>query len=155
GRPGRRARHQPPAGARHRPDALGLARGLPADGRGRRPVRRPVRGPAHSRSRPKSGESMSAAPGTAPDPDDRPALSTSRSLLAHAGANDPAAWDRLIALYAPLVWSWCRKMRLQHQDAADVFQEVFKAVATHLAQFHKSKPGDTFRGWLRTITRNK
>src|SRR5262249_50127058 len=41
------------------------------------------------------------------------------------------------------------------QDAADVFQEVFQAVAAHVGGFRKERPGDTFRGWLRTITRNK
>jgi RNA polymerase sigma-70 factor (ECF subfamily) len=50
---------------------------------------------------------------------------------------------------------WCRGADLQHQDAADVFQEIFQAVATHIADFRKEKPTDTFRGWLRTITRNK
>lgn len=81
--------------------------------------------------------------------------STSRSLLARLHANDPVAWDRLIALYAPLVWSWCRKMHLARQDTADVLQEVFKAVAAHHQTFHKDRPGGTFRGWLRTITKNK
>jgi RNA polymerase sigma-70 factor (ECF subfamily) len=28
-------------------------------------------------------------------------------------------------------------------------------VATHIGRFRKDRPGDTFRGWLRTITRNK
>jgi RNA polymerase sigma-70 factor (ECF subfamily) len=81
--------------------------------------------------------------------------STSRSLLARVHANDPAAWDRLVALYAPLIWHWCRKLNLPHQDIADVFQEVFKAVAAHIPDFHRDRPGDTFRGWLRTITKNK
>ena len=40
-------------------------------------------------------------------------------------------------------------------DAADVFQEVFQAVAAHLSAFRRNRAGDTFRGWLRTITRNK
>lgn len=88
-------------------------------------------------------------------PDERAATSTSRSLLARLHTNDPQAWDRLIALYAPLVWSWCRNMGLANQDIADVFQEVFKAVAGHIRTFHKDRPKDTFRGWLRTITRNK
>src|SRR5438876_11872967 len=83
------------------------------------------------------------------------ATSTSRSLLARLHANEPAAWDRLITLYAPLVWHWCRKMALPQQDVADVFQEVFKAVALHIATFRKDRPKDTFRGWLRTITKNK
>jgi len=85
----------------------------------------------------------------------RSSTSTSRSLLERARADDPQAWERLIALYAPLVLQWCRGWNLREQDAADVFQEVFQAVATHLAGFRKERVGDTFRGWLRTITRNK
>jgi RNA polymerase sigma-70 factor (ECF subfamily) len=81
--------------------------------------------------------------------------STSRSLLARLHANEPAAWDRLVVLYAPLVWHWCRKMKLPHQDVADVFQDVFQSVATHLHRFRSDRPTDTFRGWLRTITTNK
>src|SRR5438876_124782 len=88
-------------------------------------------------------------------PEERDTTSTSRSLLARLHANDDAAWDRLVALYAPLVWHWCRKMQLPAQEAADVFQEVFQAVASHINDFHRDRPGDTFRGWLRTITKNK
>jgi RNA polymerase sigma-70 factor (ECF subfamily) len=80
---------------------------------------------------------------------------TSRSLLELARENDAAAWERLVSLYAPLVFHWCRRWDLQEQDTADIFQEVFQAVAMHLAGFRKTQPGDTFRGWLRTITRNK
>src|SRR3954467_15472366 len=80
---------------------------------------------------------------------------TSRSLLERVRADDAAAWDRLVALYAPLVLHWCRRWDLQDQDSADVFQEVFQAVARHIADFRKDNEGDTFRGWLRTITRNK
>ena len=87
--------------------------------------------------------------------DERSGTSTSRSLLARLHANDPVAWDRLVALYAPLVWSWCRKLHLARQDMADVMQEVFKAVAGHYQSFQKDRPGGTFRGWLRTITKNK
>jgi RNA polymerase sigma-70 factor (ECF subfamily) len=87
--------------------------------------------------------------------DERDATSTSRSLLARLHENDAAAWDRLIALYTPLVWHWCRKLDLPSQDAADVFQEVFRSVAAHIRNFQRDRPGDTFRGWLRTITRNK
>ncbi len=94
-------------------------------------------------------------PPTDSSSEERAGTSTSRSLLARLHANDPLAWERLVALYAPLVWSWCRKMHLAAQDLADVMQEVFKAVAVHHQSFHKNQPGDTFRGWLRTITRNK
>jgi RNA polymerase sigma-70 factor, ECF subfamily len=81
--------------------------------------------------------------------------STSRSLLAALRGDEPAAWQRLVSLYAPLVYHWCRKMELADQDAADIFQEVFQSVARRIDTFHKDGPADTFRGWLRTITRNK
>lgn len=84
-----------------------------------------------------------------------PSSATSRSLLERAKADDAAAWDRLVSLYAPLVFHWCRRWNLQDEDVADIFQEVFQAVVAHIAGFRKEKPGDTFRGWLRTITRNK
>jgi RNA polymerase sigma-70 factor (ECF subfamily) len=81
--------------------------------------------------------------------------STSRSLLAGLRTQEPAAWQRLVALYAPLVYYWCRKMGLAEQDAADIFQDVFQSVAKRIQAFHRDGPDDTFRGWLCTITRNK
>lgn len=80
---------------------------------------------------------------------------TSRSLLARVLEREPAAWERLVGLYAPLVLHWCRRHELQESDAADVFQEVFQAVAQHVGTFRKEGSRDTFRGWLRTITQNK
>jgi RNA polymerase sigma-70 factor (ECF subfamily) len=80
---------------------------------------------------------------------------THRSLLEKARARDQAAWERMVALYAPLVLSWCRGWGLKAEDAADVFQDVFQAVAAHLNGFRRERSSDTFRGWLRTITRNK
>jgi RNA polymerase sigma-70 factor (ECF subfamily) len=81
--------------------------------------------------------------------------STSRSLLIQLKAGEPAAWERLTSLYAPLVYHWCRSMRLAEQDMPDVFQQVFQSVASHIHAFHRDRPGDTFRHWLRAITRNK
>src|SRR5215472_3876541 len=77
---------------------------------------------------------------------------TSPSLLERVKADDPAAWDRLVGLYAPLVYRWCRRADLPEQEIADVFQDVFYAVATHIAAFRREGAGDTFRGWLRTIS---
>ena len=81
--------------------------------------------------------------------------STSRSLIARLHADDPAAWDRIVALYAPYVHYYCRRTGLPAHDAGDVFQEVFQAAYSKIASFEKRKPGDTFRGWLRMITLNK
>src|SRR5690242_1803400 len=80
---------------------------------------------------------------------------TSGSLLMQLKEGQPAAWERLTSLYAPLVYHWCREMRLSEQDMPDVFQQVFQSVAAHIQRFHKDRPGDTFRHWLRAITRNK
>lgn len=85
----------------------------------------------------------------------QPSTTTSRSLLERVKKDEPEAWDQLVALYAPLVFLWCRGWGLREQDAADIFQEVFQAVAVHIGSFRKARAGDTFRGWLRTITRNK
>ena len=80
---------------------------------------------------------------------------TSSSLLVRVKARDQDAWRRLLHLYAPLVDFWLRPNNLQPADAHDVFQEVFRAVAEGICNFHKDRPGDRFRGWLRTIVRNK
>jgi RNA polymerase sigma-70 factor (ECF subfamily) len=81
--------------------------------------------------------------------------STSSSLLERAVRQTPGAWERLVALYGPLSYSWARRAGLPPEDSADVVQEVFRAVATHLAGFRHERKSDTFRGWLWTITRNK
>jgi len=80
---------------------------------------------------------------------------TSRSLIEAARVRDPAAWERLVSLYAPLILYWCRQWGLRDDDAADVFQDVFQSIASHIDTFRKDPSRGTFRGWLRTITRNK
>ncbi len=96
---------------------------------------------------------MRDSPERSPAP--RSAGSVSTSLIQGLKACDEAAWQRLLDLYAPLLFSWCRQSELQAQDAADVVQEVFRAVSQAIAGFRRSRPTDTFRGWLRTICRNK
>lgn len=81
--------------------------------------------------------------------------STSRSMIVRLKDNDEHAWDRLVSLYTPLVYHWCQKLDLSRDDIPDVVQEVFQSVSAHIAKFRKDRPQDTFRGWLRTITRNK
>ncbi len=69
--------------------------------------------------------------------------------------DEPQAWERLVALYGPLVLHWCRGRGLQGSDAADVFQDVFRSILASVGRFRKERKADTFRGWLRTITQNK
>jgi RNA polymerase sigma-70 factor (ECF subfamily) len=79
--------------------------------------------------------------------------STSSGLVDRVRARDDEAWKRLVRLYAPLAYRWARQSGLQASDAADVVQEVFLTIATNIDNF-RSEPG-SFRGWLRTITRNQ
>jgi RNA polymerase sigma-70 factor (ECF subfamily) len=80
---------------------------------------------------------------------------TSRTLLERLKADEAAAWERLISLYGPLVFHWCRRWDLRDHDIADVLQEVFQTVVSHITAFRKERKGDSFRGWLRRITQNK
>ena len=80
---------------------------------------------------------------------------TSRSLIARVRTRDTAAWDRLVELYAPLVYHYCRRARLSSDDTADVFQEVFQAIYARIESFQRRTATDSFRGWLATITQNK
>ena len=84
-----------------------------------------------------------------------PPSSLGSSLLELLRANSPEAWRRLIHLFGPLVYRWCRGRGLQAADAADVGQDVFRAVAANIGQFRRDRPNDSFRGWLWTVTRNK
>ena len=79
---------------------------------------------------------------------------TSLSLILQATQQDPEAWERLVSIYSPLVYFWCQKSGLSRADLQDVFQEVFHALARNLHKFRPIENG-TFRGWLRTLTRNK
>ncbi len=80
---------------------------------------------------------------------------TSRSLLARARNNEPDAWQRLTVLYGPLVRFWCRRGSVADQDVDDVVQEVFTTAFSSLAGFRHTEATDTFRGWLKGVTRNR
>ena len=79
---------------------------------------------------------------------------TRSTLLEGIRLRDDAAWQRVVELYGPLIYGWCRRSNCSESDAQDVVQEVFAAVATHIDRLRRES-GDSFRAWLRTITRNK
>src|SRR5438552_1428350 len=91
-------------------------------------------------------------PGSTPSPDSR---GTSPSLLQRARDKQPQAWQRLVELYDPLVRHWCRRGGVVDQDVDDVAQEVFAKAFAALDTFRYSQPTDTFRGWLRGVTRHR
>lgn len=81
--------------------------------------------------------------------------STSLSLIARLRAQDQEAWRECLGLYTPLVLRWCIRQGLSESDAADLAQEVFGKINTHLEQFHKDSSGGSFRGWICRITHNE
>jgi RNA polymerase sigma-70 factor (ECF subfamily) len=85
-------------------------------------------------------------------PADKP---TSLTLLERVRGRDEEAWRRLLHLYGPLVDRWCGHQGVRGDDLEDVRQEVFRAVLTGLEGFRRDRPGDTFRGWLRVVTRRR
>ena len=87
--------------------------------------------------------------------DDENSSGTSIGLLVGLRAGEKGAWQRLVDLYGPLIDLWCRCDRLQEADAADIRQEVFMVVGRKIGDFRREAATDSFRGWLRTITRNK
>src|SRR5436190_12874328 len=87
-----------------------------------------------------------------PDP---PMLSTSVTLLERVRRrDDQAAWERFVALYAPLLFRWARRTGLAEADAADLVQEVLVVLVRELPDFTYDA-GQNFRGWLKTVTINK
>ncbi len=80
---------------------------------------------------------------------------TNVSLLVRLRAAEPEAWSTLVDLYGPMIYGWCRRSGLADADVQDVGQEVFRTVLRGMSDFRKSRPDDTFRGWLKTITRTR
>lgn len=81
-------------------------------------------------------------------------LSTSISLIDRARSQEAEAWAMLTRLYGPLIYSWARRSGLPAEDAADILQNVLMAVWKGLPSFIADQADSSFRGWLRTITRN-
>ena len=82
-------------------------------------------------------------------------ISTTATLVAGLKDFDNKTWERLVRLYTPLVYHWCQKVDVPHDDIQDIVQEVFKSVAENIQKFQKEKSQGSFRGWLRVITRRK
>jgi RNA polymerase sigma-70 factor (ECF subfamily) len=80
---------------------------------------------------------------------------TSLSLLQRIRDGDATGWRRVVELYTPLVYHWCKRSGIEGADADDVLQEVFQAASGSIGSFRREQSGDTFRGWLRAITQHK
>ncbi|QJX00848.1 RNA polymerase sigma factor [Frigoriglobus tundricola] len=80
---------------------------------------------------------------------------TSSSLLGklRADPSDEAAWQEFVTRYGRLIYDWARRWKLQEADVDDVAQIVLVRLTQRLRTFVYDQSG-SFRGWLRTLTRN-
>ena len=83
-------------------------------------------------------------------PETRPSL-----LVRVRDPADGPAWVQFVDIYAPLIYGYARKKSLQDADAADVTQEVLRAVAPAIRRLDYDPGRGSFRGWLFTIVRNE
>jgi len=73
-------------------------------------------------------------------------------LVVRARNGDKRAWDALVERYAPLVWSICRRHRLDGADADDVGQSVWLRLVEQLGRIRDPA---ALPGWLATTTRRE
>jgi RNA polymerase sigma factor (sigma-70 family) len=81
---------------------------------------------------------------------------TRPSLLARIrDPRDGVAWSEFVDVYGPLVYDYGRRRGLQDADAADLTQDVLRAVAAAAGRFAYDPARGAFRSWLFTVTRRK
>ncbi len=74
------------------------------------------------------------------------------SLVTRTRNGDRQAWDALVDRYAPLIWSICRRHRLEAADAEDAAQNVWLKLVDHLDSLRDPA---ALPGWLATTTRRE
>ena len=74
------------------------------------------------------------------------------ALVAGAKNGDERAWAALVERYAPLIWSLCRRYRLDTAETADVGQNVWLLLVNQLG---KIRDPAALPGWLATTTRRE
>ena len=73
-------------------------------------------------------------------------------LVTRARNGERQAWDALVERYAPLIWSICRRYRLEAADAEDAAQTVWLKLVD---QLDKIRDPAALPGWLATTTRRE
>jgi RNA polymerase sigma factor (sigma-70 family) len=73
-------------------------------------------------------------------------------LVTRARNGDRQAWDQMVDRYVPLVWSICRRHRLEAADAQDAAQSVWLNLVDHLDSLRDPA---ALPGWVATTTRRE
>src|SRR5919197_5985614 len=74
------------------------------------------------------------------------------ALVERARGGDQGAWDAIVARYATLVWSVCRRHGLSGSDAEDVGASVWLRLVERLGTIREPA---ALPGWIATTTRHE
>jgi len=77
---------------------------------------------------------------------------TVTALVTRAADGDQGAWNQIVERYAPLVWSICRRYRLDRADTDDVAQNVWLRLVEQLSALREPA---ALPGWLATTTQRE
>lgn len=81
---------------------------------------------------------------------------TSLSLLERlSDRSSDADWDRLHAIYSPLLKRWLARYGVSGSDLDDLTQDVFQTVFREIPQFRHNGHTGAFRRWLRIMIVNR
>lgn len=83
-----------------------------------------------------------------------PSTITSRELL-QLKSRDEESWVRLVQKYHSAISFWLLDSGVNASLAADIIQDVWLSALVSISRFQRNNQSDTFRGWLRTITRRR
>lgn len=94
-----------------------------------------------------------------------PAISTSSdrsiseslytSLLCRVREGENEVWHVVMQLYKPIGYRLCCHCCVQEEGAKEIAQVIFGSVSPTVINFERQTPGNSFREWIWTITRNK
>jgi RNA polymerase sigma-70 factor (ECF subfamily) len=85
----------------------------------------------------------------------QPSTTRASLLIRLRNSQDVEAWHEFVRLYSPLVYRYGRRHGLQDADAADLTQEVLRAVNSSIGRLEYDRQVGSFRGWLFTIAHRK
>lgn len=76
-------------------------------------------------------------------------------LLRIRDRNDSAAWSQFDAIYRPMLRRFVRAAGLDRAATDDVVQDCMVAIHRHIDTFEYDPGRGRFKGWLRTLVRNR
>ena len=80
---------------------------------------------------------------------------TNKSLLDRAQQGQAVAWERLTAIYQPMIFAYLLNQGVAQQETEDLTQDILLTMVRKVKDFdHSGRPG-SFRAWLRVLALNR